>query len=208
MRRFIQIFVFLLLTTFSYHSLAYQILTTNDNLIKWNETELTVCVIDPAQKILPIAIKAYENWNIPSANVPQVKFIYCNDIPQGNFNYITYNDLSDILLGFTIIHSNESKIMRCKIFIDQNEDWSKYNMQNVLTHEFGHFLGFLDEPNETDSIMFPFSQTENAKNAQLTNNDIKGVEYLYTLDGCNLSHNNGNWLFIFISILLFRLRTI
>lgn len=198
----------MLIITLSKNSFAYSILEIDNKLAKWHQEETYVCVLDDTQTLLPIVETSYQPWLVPNTTVPKINFIYCNDVnltDNSQLNLILFTDLPDDFLGFTIVHTSDDQITRCKILLNQNVNWQEYNLQNVLTHEFGHFLGFTHETN-TDSIMYPYTHNSDKL---LSDDDILGVRHLYPPDnGCNFSGANTNWLIILVSLVLIRLRRI
>ena len=55
----------------------------------------------------------------------------------------------------------------------------KWDIQNTLTHEAGHFLGLDHVPNDADAVMFPTSEFGEVKKRALSEDDIAGLCTLY-----------------------------
>ncbi len=97
-------------------------------------------------------------------------------------------------------YNEEGKILDADIFINgEFFDWGVVNsdgeagvhdMQNVITHEFGHFLGLdhtsesLSEPDPEllNATMFYASFPGQITNQTLENHDVWGIRHLYTED--------------------------
>jgi len=56
------------------------------------------------------------------------------------------------------------------------------NLYWVALHEFGHSLG-LDHTNTRGTVMFPFYNGYNGQDMLLSDDDIKGIQYLYGMYG-------------------------
>jgi len=54
-----------------------------------------------------------------------------------------------------------------------------YDLQNVITHEVGHFFGLAHEPGERDATMYVRSGTCETKKRDLDGDDVDGALFLY-----------------------------
>ncbi len=56
---------------------------------------------------------------------------------------------------------------------------AEYDLQNVVTHEIGHFLGLAHEPVDTEATMYASSGRCERKKRDLAGDDIAAVAYVY-----------------------------
>jgi len=55
----------------------------------------------------------------------------------------------------------------------------KFDLQNIDTHEFGHFVGLDHVRSNTEQTMYPFSTPDEVKKRSLECGDLAGVQKLY-----------------------------
>jgi hypothetical protein len=81
---------------------------------------------------------------------------------------------ADILIN-AVDHewSTEERLQNCR---------SRYDLQNVIAHEVGHFLGLGHAPEQQNATMYPRASMCEDKKRDLDADDIAGVEALYTAD--------------------------
>lgn len=75
-------------------------------------------------------------------------------------------------------------IMNRKVHWSWNEcNNNSYDVQDVLTHEIGHWMGMTDEYSNgySENTMFGYASTAETKKNTLTNGDILGVRSIYTI---------------------------
>lgn len=70
---------------------------------------------------------------------------------------------------------------------------SSFDIQNVMTHEAGHFFGLGHEPSRPDSAMFPTTPTGEISKRKLSDDDLAGIqaiiEEMHTNEGAVDSSN-------------------
>lgn len=62
---------------------------------------------------------------------------------------------------------------------DHGQESPGYDLQNVLAHEVGHFLGFGEEDGIEDSTMYPTSARGEVVKRDLDASDMEGLRHLY-----------------------------
>lgn len=206
--KLILIFILILIPS---NALAYSIrLSRSQDWVKWREEKVFVCVTQE-NFILDDVKNSYQTWTQHSQNLPYVEFSYCEQIDQiqnEGTNVVVFTDhLPDDTLALTkAYYAKEGTIVGCDILINRNSNWNQYDLINILSHEFGHFLGFLDEENEIDSTMYPFIAPYEHQKEDLTSNDIQGLNILYSGNGCNICYNNNDWALILFIIIFLRFK--
>lgn len=143
----------------------------------------------------PAVNAAFQTWqSIPSANI---SFKYqgttaTRSVAQDGLNIVTFSDDSSPL-GSTVLAATFSfygtvngqfTTLDADIAFNPAFQWStsgetgKYDIQSVLTHEIGHFLG-LDHSPLISSVMVPFGALGLADQRTLLYDDIAGVSEIY-----------------------------
>jgi hypothetical protein len=143
---------------------------------------------------------AFQTWqNIPTADI---RITYKGTTPVSTVGYdgmnvVTFTDASTPLGSTTIaatfsfygsvLNSNgvlvygtqEADIAFNPLFnFSTSGEIGKYDIQGVITHEIGHFLG-LDHSGLVSSVMVPFSALSQLDQRTLTYDDIAGVMEIY-----------------------------
>jgi hypothetical protein len=143
---------------------------------------------------------AFQTWqNIPTADI---RVTYKGTTPVSSVGYdginlVTFADASTPLGSTTIaatfsfygsvLNSNgvivygtqEADIAFNPLFnFSTSAEINKYDIQGVITHEIGHFLG-LDHSGLISSVMVPFSAASQLDQRTLTYDDIAGVMEIY-----------------------------
>jgi hypothetical protein len=143
---------------------------------------------------------AFQTWqNVPTANI---QFNYKGTTPVATagfdgMNLVTFAD-SSIPLGTTTIAvtlsyygtvtgsdgtaqfgTEEADIVFNTTFpFSTSDETGKYDVQGVLTHEIGHFLG-LDHAAMVSSVMVPYAAASQLDQRTLSYDDIAGVMEIY-----------------------------
>ena len=139
---------------------------------------------------------AFQTWqNVSTASI---SFQYMGTTPigtvgQDGLNVITFVD-NTVPLGsdtvastfsfFTVDGTGSLVIQEADIALSPSVAFStsaepgKYDLQSVLTHEVGHFLG-LDHSALLSSVMTPYGQAGQLDQRTLTYDDIAGMSLLY-----------------------------
>ncbi|WP_048138926.1 matrixin family metalloprotease [Methanosarcina horonobensis] len=72
----------------------------------------------------------------------------------------------------------------CYLRFNSDYSWStsgesgKYDVQNIDTHEFGHWLSLGDTSN-TEATMYKYANLGETKKRSLTSDDIAGIRSIY-----------------------------
>ena len=92
-------------------------------------------------------------------------------------NYSWYNTISGAILDSDIrFNTNQT--------FSTTGSSSAFDIQNIITHEFGHSLALDDLYNSSDSeiTMYGFAEEGETKKRSLDQDDINGIRYLYPFD--------------------------
>lgn len=110
----------------------------------------------------------------------------------GNLVYFEddWSTLSDSLLAVTYVYSSTDtgEILEFDIAINVDYPWTttsesdSYDLQNSLTHEFGHGLG-LDHSKDGDATMYSSTYKGETDKRTLEVDDEQAARYLYGLEG-------------------------
>lgn len=90
-------------------------------------------------------------------------------------------------LATTYTTSIGSTIIDADLVFDSGYSWSTsgaagaYDVQNVATHEFGHFLRLLDlyGGGDVDKTMYAYTVTGETKKRTLDSDDVNGINFIY-----------------------------
>jgi Matrixin len=105
-------------------------------------------------------------------------------------NWAEFYDPGALAVTLTSYDSTSGRITDADIVVNASEyPWtadsnaadcqSSYDLQNVLTHEAGHFLGLGHETTDTDATMYPSSGMCESKKRDLDPDDDAGLALLY-----------------------------
>jgi hypothetical protein len=64
-------------------------------------------------------------------------------------------------------------------------DSTKFDVQNIATHEFGHW-SYLGHSTNTEATMYKYSEVGEIKKRSLHSDDLAGLVYLYGNDKARL----------------------
>jgi hypothetical protein len=136
---------------------------------------------------------AFQTWaNVPTANVrfnylgPAVLTAGAGD----SVNLISFSDTTypfgsgTLAVTLNYFSSSSGITSEADILFNPNQAWStsgepgRYDIQSVLTHEIGHFLG-LDHSGMVSSTMSPFGALTQVDQRTLQYDDIAGVSEIY-----------------------------
>jgi len=144
------------------------------------------------------AVSAGANeWNNSCA-----RFIFVYDGPTSATDY-SYNGHNEIVWGSTggslattVYWYSGSNILECDIVYDDSYTWctdgsaGEYDIQNIATHELGHWLNLRDiygdigdEEYDTAKTMYGFGATGETKKRTLHADDISGIRWIYGTGG-------------------------
>lgn len=149
---------------------------------------------------------AFQTWaNVPTANV---RFNYlgpavisagsADSVNLVSFNDKTYPFPSGTLAVTLSYFSRSTGIMsEGDILFNPNQSWStsgqpgRYDIQSILTHEIGHFLG-LDHSGMVSSVMVPFGIPGSVDQRTLQYDDIAGISEIYPAGTPSVGVINGS----------------
>lgn len=101
--------------------------------------------------------------------------------PQANgalaITIVTYDRSEGKILDADIVFNGEHRFAPAEILGAGAQD--AYDLQNVLTHELGHFLGLGEQPDDKRSTMFPHSAPQETSKRGLTERDRRILRGLY-----------------------------
>jgi len=136
---------------------------------------------------------AFQTWaNVPTANV-RVNYMGPAVITAGgsdSVNLVSFSDTtfpwSSGTLAVTLSYFSSSTGItnEADILFNPNQPWStsgesgRYDIQSILTHEIGHFLG-LDHSGMVSSVMSPFGSPTQVDQRTLQYDDIAGISEIY-----------------------------
>ncbi len=109
------------------------------------------------------------------------------DITADAENRIGFGPLEGIQMGVTRLKDDEQDVLeRADIIINQDahfgdihEDSESYDLQSVVTHEIGHFLGLDGHFADTSSTLFSCAFEGDASQRSPTEHDLHALEGLY-----------------------------
>lgn len=200
---------------------------------RWQQGTVTVNVEASVDLIgdsaFDAVVLAASEWQQAPGELPTVVVERGADDPIGyrrngrNKNTVRFSPDGDPLangaLAITVItfDANAKQILDADIVLNgehgfdffehdaRNEGMSTYDLQNVLTHEFGHLLGLGEELDDTEATMYAFSQPGEIGKRDLELVDQESIAELYAepLDpsmqgGCGgaaiAGHDGDEWL--------------
>ncbi|MRS13250.1 MAG: matrixin family metalloprotease [Actinobacteria bacterium] len=136
----------------------------------------------PSAWVTP-AINASNAWT----NVMACDFVWSRNqvLGQLNGNYVTnYNNGADGKPGNTVYSYNGTTIIQLRINLNTYYPFATdgrstaYDVQNTLTHEFGHGLP-LNHSTYTAATMFAYTSKGETLKRSLYSDDIYGIQALY-----------------------------
>ena len=108
---------------------------------------------------------AYESWRETNLNRAKFAFVtYHHNSSQDDLNYIIIGLAGDI-------HFNDDKYFTVNSYKGKNLPW-------VALHEIGHSIG-MEHSKVKNSIMYPYYQSYNGHESDLSTDDITGIQALY-----------------------------
>ena len=148
---------------------------------KWPSYPVSIDVTDlsfPSSWISPLA-NAMTTWN--NASSP----FYFNSGSGGHM--VKASNSGSGLLAITSVSVSGSTITDCDLTVNTFYSWStsgevgKYDVQNMLTHELGHWLSLDDLYSLSDSekTMYHASTTGETKKRTLDQDDLNGINAIY-----------------------------
>jgi hypothetical protein len=149
---------------------------------KWNSYPVSVDASDasfPASWTSPLAY-AMSAWN--GASSP----FYFN-VGYSGHQVKCANSGNNGKVAVTTISRSGSQITDCDITFNTYYPWSTsggagaYDVQNVTTHELGHWLTLLDlyGGGDTEKTMYGYVSTGETKKRTLETDDLNGINYIY-----------------------------
>jgi hypothetical protein len=148
---------------------------------------------------------AFQTWaNVPSANI---RFNYGGaaviDTGAGDHvNLISFSDdtypwdAGTLAVTLNYFSAQTGITSEGDILFNPNRAWStsgetgKFDIQGILTHEIGHFLG-LDHSGMISSVMSPFGLPTQVDQRTLQYDDIAGVSEIYPVSSTGLGRISG-----------------
>jgi hypothetical protein len=208
-RRFIAALIAASACSFGASASAYTLHTAERGQnVRWNSPRVDVIVdtsfLSLSADALQIAAASFAAWRGPDASLPEVALHEgtadgVGYLP-GGFNLSTIrfepegSDLAVGALGATLTtYDADGNLIDADIILNGGPDRPfavlpaldifpdpvHYDIQNVLTHEVGHFFGFGEEPDLPDATMFPTSGRGETHKRDLSADDSEGVSLLY-----------------------------
>lgn len=169
------VMISLLIPVFLAHSYIY-------NGVKWSTNSVTVdfgSASIPSTWVTPIA-QGITPWNNASSPFTFSAGSSNNDITVSNLG-------TGSALAIATVASSGSTISYVDLVFNSSFTWStsgesgKYDVRNVATHEFGHFLSLADLSggSDTEKTMYFSSDTGETKKRSLHSDDINGINFIY-----------------------------
>ena len=139
-------------------------------------------------------IAAMQTWtDVPDKNFTFVDNGSTNSTAWGvndGKNIVCFGSIPDagvLAVNNFWFYSSTGQMIDSDIKFNTNYAWgtdgsqSKYDVQNVATHELGHSLSLADlyEPADSEKTMFGYSSAGETKQRTLDQDDINGIIYLY-----------------------------
>ncbi len=152
-------------------------INTNNSPISAGETEQAL-------------VQAAESWNFSHTELTYQGTTSINNISHQDEHFTVFFDPSwsedPDILALTYTWSNsEGEIVHFDIAINSDDhDWAvdgsseKHDLQNTITHEFGHVLG-LDHSEISDATMSPSSPAGELSKRELHEDDLLGYQIIY-----------------------------
>lgn len=211
----------------------------------WSDAEV-VLTIDPSYAALPFAMQALKGallaWTTRCDRLPKVTLRHAESTTptqslEENLgdHRIVYAPRGDArakgALAVTLVTADEgaNAIVDADILVNGAHRFTDvsvvratasdqlYDLQNVLTHEFGHWFGLDEEYENTESTMYAFVYPGESKKRDLTDEDVNAIllaqaqadEANANAVGCSMVQNerqaSGGWLGYVLALSLFRM---
>jgi hypothetical protein len=185
----------------------------------WREAEI-VLTVDPSYMAMPYAKQALEGallaWTSVADQLPKVTLRYAEDLITSQSadknladHRIFYAPSGDRrakgALAITLVTADENNnsIMDADILVNGGHlftdvaaaDYKKsatmvYDLQNVLTHELGHWFGLDEDTTNGEATMYAYVFPGETKKRDLAESDINAVQLAYW-QADNPSENHG-----------------
>jgi hypothetical protein len=183
----------------------------------WREAEI-VLTVDPSFMAMPYAKQALEGallaWTSVADQLPKVTLRYAEDSISGQSSatnlgdhrifYVPQGDSrAKGALAITLVTADEGKgsILDADILVNgghlftdvaaaQSRSGTFYDLENVLTHEFGHWFGLDEDYMNTEATMYAYVYPGETKKRDLAQSDITAVQLAYW-QADNPSENSG-----------------
>ena len=180
------------------------------NSLAWDLSDLPIKywanVDDPesreaAAKVRSI-VRAFESWEIASSSL--VSFRYAgltssDTVAFDGVNLVTWVEngwtyKAETIAYTTLWVTSTGRILDADIELNgEFFDWSasadngELDIQNVLTHEVGHFIGIGHSVETTDSTMFPIISRGEVRKRLVKPDDLDAAVFLYPISDSELS---------------------
>lgn len=149
---------------------------------KWNSYPVSIDVSDPSfpSSWIGSLANSMSTWNAASSP------FYFNSGASGH-KVKCANNGNNGIPAFTIVSHSGSRILDCDITFNTYYNWSTsggsgaYDVQNVTTHELGHWLSLSDlyGGSDTEKTMYGYVSTGETKKRSLDTDDLNGINAIY-----------------------------
>jgi len=181
---------------------AYVVIDVNGHEAHWLGEQVPAQLrVDPlgtsgdnGPECLTAVLASMETWS--AVEGCYAGFVYAGDnnpdMRRGSVWFARQSVPSEVhgALAVTLLmfHEDSGRIDSAELIVDaRNHRWStagaadRYDLQAVLTHELGHYLG-LDHTPETEATMYHLVSVGETRKRSLHRDDIEGVRHLYPVD--------------------------
>ena len=174
--------------------------------LHWNTEKIHFSLnTDGSHSLDPATIEEAISSAASSWNIGNISFVFDGETKNNSADYSdnvfsvyfsnNWTEDPEVLALTYTWSSSDGEIVHFDMEINtENHDWStdgsaeKHDLQNAITHEFGHALG-LDHSTDTTATMAPTATPGEISKRELAQDDINGYQHLYT-ESSNGGENN------------------
>jgi hypothetical protein len=174
----------------------------------WREDHV-VLVVDASFLALPNAKQVLQNallaWTAVASELPDVELVdatvdantltaeaakldhrisfAANGEPRANgalaITLLSIDEKADKVLDGDLIFNGEHTFTNVDSANSVSSETRRYDLQNVLTHELGHWFGLGDDYVDTEATMYGYIEPLETKKRDLSNDDLTQVQVAY-----------------------------